>query len=186
MKNLLTKIKNRDFRRILLLFTLFFLLIFLFGTPYGMRLLGIGAKIELLHPSEAFEFSAIYPDGERIEFRNEGKVVFLTFFSLECPSCLTQMGILKDMKKNLPDNFSIFAVNVDGMVSKDRLKRFIKEEDIWFRIALDPDGSIVRRYGVYSLPTSFLIDKNFMIRFRFLGPILSADNILKRVSELND
>jgi|YelNatPaOPRAMG01_1025707.scaffolds.fasta_scaffold131626_2 peroxiredoxin len=149
-----------------------------------MRLLGIGPRIEILNPSEAYEFSLPSIDGSSIEFKKEGKIVFLTFFSLDCPACMQEIGILNGMKGKISENFSILAINVDGMGSIERLKKFVNEENIWFKICIDRDGSITRRYGVYSLPTSFLIDKNFMIRFRFLGPILNDEDLFKKVKEI--
>jgi len=149
-----------------------------------MKLLGIGPKIEALHPSEAYEFSLLSTDGSLIEFKKEGKLLFLTFFSLDCPSCMQELGILNGMKEKIPEDFSIFAINVDGINSMEKLVKFVSEENIWFKIGVDRDGSITKKYGVYSLPTSFLIDRNFMIRFRFLGPVLNEKDLFRKIEEI--
>jgi len=96
---------------------------------------------------------------------------------------MQEIGILNGMKGKIPGDFSIIAVNVDGMGSAEALKKFVEEENIWFKIGIDSDGSIAKRYGVYLLPTSFLIDRNFMVRFKFVGPVLEED-LLKKIEEV--
>ncbi len=177
-------LKSKELRKTFLVLSFFLFLFFLFGTPFGMRLLGVGPKVDLLN-HEAYEFSAFSLNGSFFEFRKNEEIVLLLFFSLDCPSCIAEIGILKDMEKRFPPDFSIIAINVDGMNSIEELKEFIEKENLWFRVVIDQDGSIASRYGVYSLPTSFLIDKNFMVRFRFMGPILNENYLLKSISQLN-
>lgn len=133
----------------------------------------------------AHEFSVMTPEGEKVEIKKGGGAIFLVFFSLHCPSCMAELSLLKNMKEKFPQDITAIAINVDGKGVVDTLKKFIEEEGIWFKVGVDEDGGISAKYGVASLPSSFIIDRNFIIRLRFVGPILDEEDLLKKLGEIN-
>ena len=50
------------------------------------------------------------------------------------------------------------------------VRSFVEERDLSFTVLLDPDRRIERRYQVRGLPTSYLIDRDGVIRRTVLGP----------------
>jgi peroxiredoxin len=93
-----------------------------------------------------------------------GKVVYLDFWASWCPPCLTSLPLLEELRKEFPaDQFQILAVNVDQDVAKAR--KFLQKTGVGYPSATDPKGRLPEMFGVETMPTSFLIDRNGVIRY---------------------
>lgn len=93
-----------------------------------------------------------------------GKVVYLDFWASWCPPCLTSLPLLEGLRKEFPgDQFQILAVNVDQDVTKAR--KFLEKTAVGYPSATDPKGRMPEMFGVETMPTSFLIDRNGVIRY---------------------
>jgi cytochrome c biogenesis protein CcmG/thiol:disulfide interchange protein DsbE len=107
-----------------------------------------------------------------------GKVVLLRFWADWCPYCRYEMPIIdKYYRKLNKEGFLVLAVNVKQ--SAEVTLAFIAQLDITFPIPLDPDGKIARRYGVYAIPTNFLIDREGIIREILIGEVFREEKPLK-------
>ncbi len=62
----------------------------------------------------------------------------------------------------------ILAVSLDGGPKSD-VQDFMQELRLNFPALLDPDMEVLRLYRMFSLPATFLIDKEGIIRHRELG-----------------
>lgn len=97
-----------------------------------------------------------------------GKVVLLTFWASWCPPCRQEMPSQNQLHSTLGgEDFQVVGVNIDKNSSAAR--RFAEDFDLVFPILLDPDQKVQKRYGVYNIPVSFLIDRNGIIVNRRLG-----------------
>jgi len=99
----------------------------------------------------------------------KGKVVFLNFWTTWCPPCrieMPSMQILYDTLKHR--NFAMVAVDLQEPVSQ--VKAFMKEFKISFAVLLDSKGEVGRQFGIRSLPTTFILDKDGGIIGRVYGP----------------
>lgn len=93
-----------------------------------------------------------------------GKVVYLDFWASWCPPCLTSLPQLEELRKQFPaDQFQILAVNVDPDPKK--ALKFLERTKIGYPSATDPRGTIPTSFGVETMPTSYLIDRNGVIRY---------------------
>jgi peroxiredoxin len=77
------------------------------------------------------------------------------------------------------DGFVVLAVNTQE--SPDTVAAFLGEHDFTFPVLLDPDGEVMREYGVLGLPTSFFIDRDGVMRGVWIGQLSPA-----RLKELVD
>ena len=62
----------------------------------------------------------------------------------------------------------ILAVSID-VGPKSVVKNFMQEFRLTFPALLDPEREVMSRYRLFSIPASFLIDKEGIIRFKELG-----------------
>jgi peroxiredoxin len=93
-----------------------------------------------------------------------GKVVYLDFWASWCPPCLTSLPQLEELRKQFPsDQFQILAVNVDQ--DPQQARKFLERTQIGYPSATDPKGSIPASFGIETMPTSFLIDRQGVIRY---------------------
>lgn len=112
-----------------------------------------------------------------IEKDFKGKVVFLNFFATWCPPCKQE---IPDIEKLYEDegynkkNVVVLSVVSPGQGREQDevgVKRFIEEMGIKYPVLMDSTGEIFGKYQVYSLPTTFLIDKDSKIYGYITGGI---------------
>jgi peroxiredoxin len=107
-----------------------------------------------------------------------GKVVLLRFWADWCPYCRYEMPIIdKYYRKLNKEGFLVLAVNVKQR--PEVALAFTAQLDITFPIPLDPDGTLARKYGVYAIPTNFLIDREGIIREILIGEVFREEKPLQ-------
>ena len=108
----------------------------------------------------------------------KGKVVLLRFWADWCPYCRYEMPVIEKYYRKLKkEGFLVLAVNVKQ--SPEVALAFTAQLDITFPVPLDPDGKMARRYGVYAIPTNFLIDREGVIREILIGEVFKEEKVLR-------
>lgn len=97
-----------------------------------------------------------------------GKVVLVNFWSTWCPPCREEMPSMQRLKEKMAgEPFVMLGVN-SGEPAED-LAEFLKLVKVDFAILLDGDGTATRRWKVFGLPSSFLIDRQGKVRYTLTG-----------------
>lgn len=97
-----------------------------------------------------------------------GKLVFLNFWATWCGPCRIEMPSMQRLYNELNnDGFEIIAV--DLMEDKKVVKKFLDQNNLTFPVLLDKKGNVGALYGVRSIPTTYLIDKDGYIIARQIG-----------------
>lgn len=92
-----------------------------------------------------------------------GKVVWLDFWASWCPPCLSSLPELEKLRKQVPaKDFQIVAINLDKDPKK--AKKFLARNPVGYPSATDPDGKLPEMFGLQTMPTSYLIDRDGTIR----------------------
>jgi len=100
----------------------------------------------------------------------KGKVVFLNFWATWCGPCRLEMPSMESIYKKFNDKgLEILAVNCSE--DKATVSSYMINEGFTFPALLDLDGKVRSAYGVQSIPTTFLIDRDGMIVLRLVGSI---------------
>lgn len=98
----------------------------------------------------------------------KGKVVVLRFWSGTCAACLTEMPqIEKIYQEYRDDGFVMLGVNMGD--SKDQIQTFAADLGISYPVLLDELSITAKRYGVFAVPTSFVVDREGIVRDKILG-----------------
>ena len=53
--------------------------------------------------------------------------------------------------------------------TKQSIQKFMKKESLHVPVLLDKGRKVNRLFGVWALPTSYLIDRHGMVRYRVMG-----------------
>lgn len=107
----------------------------------------------------------------------KGKKVFLNFWATWCPPCKSEMpDIQKLYEENKNANFIIITVNTGD--EKEKVIDFMKSNNYTFNVLLDINNELASKYNIFSIPTSFFIDKDGTIIHKINGP-LTKDEMKK-------
>jgi peroxiredoxin len=82
------------------------------------------------------------------------------------------------------DGFVVLAVNNLQQDNRDSVETFVLEENLTFPVLLDNSGSVSSRYQVNSMPTSFFIDPEGIIREVVIGGPMSEALLRTRIENL--
>ena len=97
-----------------------------------------------------------------------GRPVLINFMASWCAPCRAEIPALE----TLSDELVIIAI-----AYKDKeadLRQFLDEYgNPYASVWMDTDGATGRRWGIYGVPESFLIDGDGIVRLRHAGPVFS-------------
>ncbi len=111
-------------------------------------------------------------NGKEVKLEDHrGKIVFLNFWATWCLPCRAEMPSMEKLYTQFKDrDFIILAVDLQEGTNKVRA---LKEKfELHFPILLDSDGRVGLMYGVRSIPTTYLIDREGYV----MGGALGARN----------
>jgi thiol-disulfide isomerase/thioredoxin len=94
-----------------------------------------------------------------------GKVVLLDVWASWCGPCKQELPMLDDMAKRLRgDGVEVLAVSVDQ--ERANVMRFLKARPHWsLTIVHDPKGAVADLLAPEKMPTSYIIDREGIIRY---------------------
>ncbi len=98
-----------------------------------------------------------------------GKWVFVNFWATWCGPCVVEMPMMNNLYKELKDEgFDMVAISVDKNDAAD-VQAFVDEHKLDFTILHDRDNSIMKMYGVTTLPLSYIISPEGHVIAQSLG-----------------
>jgi thiol-disulfide isomerase/thioredoxin len=116
----------------------------------------------------AVQVGDIPPDQVGIDFSGRpvrisdfrGKVVVATFWASWCAPCMSEMGRLEDIQRQLGNSqLQIIGINYrEGADTWQQMRQ--RFASVQIRLTYDAGGSVVDRYQVGSIPYMFMIDRN--------------------------
>jgi thiol-disulfide isomerase/thioredoxin len=118
---------------------------------------------------KAPQFTLQSMDGKRIlleQFNNQ--VVLVNFWASWCAPCVEEIpSISRLIEKMSAKSFKVISINIGE--DRERIEKFSSQVPIDFPILLDQQGEAAKDWNVYVYPSSFIVDKNGIIRFAYSG-----------------
>lgn len=122
------------------------------------------------HPSE---YGKVAPDFTITDDTNSihlasyrGRVVLLNFWASWCAPCIEELPSLQQFHRDHPE-YPILAVSIDE--DEDAYRRFLVQRHVDFTTVWDPKQTASTQYKTTGWPETFVIDRQGMIRRRFIG-----------------
>ena len=122
-----------------------------------------------------------------------GKTVFLNFWATWCGPCQNEMPEIQDLYLEWGENQGELIVlgvanpktednprNQD--VSQEEVEAFLEENGYTFPVVMDTTGELFSAYGIWSFPTTFMIDREGNI-FGYVSGQLSAQGMASIVEQ---
>lgn len=100
--------------------------------------------------------------------QSQGKVIYLDFWASWCKPCLISMPKLDRLRSELKGKgFEVIAVNLDDDPEKGRV--FLAKHRVNYPVVQATDDTITDLYQIYGLPTSYLVDRQGVLRYVHQG-----------------
>lgn len=120
--------------------------------------------VEAGKPLPACELTALgdTPSVNTSQFK--GKVVYVDFWASWCPPCAKSFPYLNVLHRDFQSRgLQIVGVNVDKNTAD--AKRFLQLHPADFSVGADANGTCPKSFGVPTMPTGYLTDRNGVIRY---------------------
>lgn len=129
----------------------------------------IRLSISTLKEAPPLEGIALDLRGEEVELSTfRGNVAFLTFWTTWCPSCKVEMPALQKLYARYQDQgFQVLAVNIQE--SADKVAEYFRAKGLSYIPLLDPRGKLARGLGVWSVPSTFILDRRGVVLGKVMG-----------------
>jgi peroxiredoxin len=99
-----------------------------------------------------------------------GQVVVLNFWATWCPPCIEETPSLIKMQSRMKDKgIVVLAVSID--VDNGAYHKFLKDYGVNMVTVRDEDQKAASLYGTHGWPESYVIDRNGVIRRKFIGAV---------------
>lgn len=122
----------------------------------------------------------------------KGKTVFLNFWATWCSPCRAEMPDIQKLYESAETEgedalvvLGVAAPNLGNEKSEEEIKAFLEENGYTYPVLMDTTGELFSAYGIYSYPTTFMIDRDGNV-FGYASGQLNEDmmkNIIEQTME---
>ncbi len=98
----------------------------------------------------------------------KGRVVYVDFWASWCAPCRKSFPWMNEIESRFgPKGLTVVAINLDK--GGGAAQAFLQDYPPVFKIAFDPSGEVAESYAVWTMPSSYLIDRKGNLRFTHKG-----------------
>jgi peroxiredoxin len=144
-----------------------------------MAVLGLFLTVKLYPHFQVFnvevgdkapDFSLTSDDGRGVSMADyRGTYVLLNFWATWCAPCVDELPSLVALHDGLSDKgFVVLGLSVDH--DEKSYRQFVESFDISFPTVRDPGMTVSTKYGTNKFPESYLIDREGVVRRKYVGP----------------
>ncbi|NPA35936.1 MAG: AhpC/TSA family protein [Chlorobi bacterium] len=130
--------------------------------------------------STAPDFMFMDKNGKKITLSSyKGRYILIDFWASWCKPCRRENPYtVEAYRKFRNKGFEILGISLDD--DTNSWKRAIKEDNLTWPQFNDPDGMVAKIYGINSIPSSFLIDKDGKI----IAKNLRGNALIKKLEDI--
>jgi peroxiredoxin len=129
------------------------------------------SPFEIEKLAKAPEFTLQDLNGDQVRSSAfKGKVVLLNFWATWCPPCVDELPSLNSLfndKVLKAKGLEVIAVCTEP--SRRDVKALLRKKGLGLRVLMDEQKSVAKQFKVFSLPTTFLMDRQGNIVEKFYG-----------------
>ena len=136
------------------------------------------APVEVGRPAPPYRTTSLTGDSVSLA-QLRGKVVLLNVWATWCHPCRDEIPQLQALHAQYKDRgLELVGVSVDVDGADADIREFMKEFAMTYPVWRDPAERVSAQFLVVGVPTTFLIDREGVLRWRKTGPIQPGDTAL--------
>lgn len=133
-------------------------------------------------------FTLTNEKGESVSLSDySDKVVILNFWASWCPPCKAEMPEFNEMNAELKGSKDVVLLTInmtDGQrETKEKALKYLKDNNYNLNVLFDVDGIAAGIFGIESIPTTAIIDKEGYLHAYTMG-VTTKNAVLKSVNEV--
>jgi cytochrome c-type biogenesis protein len=131
------------------------------------------------------QYAALTMKGDSISLADlRGKVVLMNVWATWCGPCRKEIPELRTLHANYKDRgLEVIGISVDSDGSDDAIRSFLSEFKMDYTIWRDANETVQATFRMAGVPTTFVIDRQGVLRWRSTGAIEPGDSTLTRAIE---
>lgn len=133
-----------------------------------------GSGSSLAIPAATVEFRDL--DGGRVSLEDfRGKAVVLNLWGTWCPPCRREIPHLAELHERIePRGGTVVGLAVDSGTPEE-IRDFLDEFGVDYPVWRGRTQTVVEHYEAVGFPTTLIVDREGIIRERYLGPRTAED-----------
>lgn len=135
--------------------------------------IGPGTPVAVDRPAPAFTQPLLAGHGSLSLRRYEGEVVVVNFWASSCTACRSEVPLLDGLWRAYRER-GVQFVGVDYRDGRSAAIDFARSLGMSYPSVFDPSGRVGSDYGIFGLPTTFIIATVDRIRYVVYGRIRPA------------
>ena len=152
------------------------------GQPGGLGVNNDFGEV-VVEPAPASLFTVELMDGEVLALDDlKGKVVMVDFWASWCAPCRQEAPVLRQVYQEYAGR-PVEFVGIDVWDRRRDAVTYIDTFEIPYPNTVDEDGLVAIDYGVRGIPEKFFIDRQGVVRLKFVGP-MSAEALRAALDDL--
>jgi len=132
---------------------------------FGLMMIGTTS----VSAQRAPDFTLTDMEGKKLTMSDfEGKIIILDFWATWCGPCKMEIPSFIKLQEDYKDDVVVLGVSLDQGGPR-AVVPFAKQMKINYPVVYG-DGNVIQAYGgIRSIPTTFIIDKDFNIQRKYVG-----------------
>ncbi len=129
------------------------------------------------------DYSAQQMDGSPVSLADlKGEVVLLNVWATWCKPCRQEIPALDSLHREFgPRGFRVAGVSIDVITDTVAIVSFARDLGASYTLWLDPDDKVSTTFRAIGVPSTYLIDREGVLRWRHMGPVKATDPVLRAV-----
>jgi peroxiredoxin len=139
------------------------------------------AKVGVGHAAPAY--AATTMDGTPISLADKkGEVVLLNVWATWCKPCRQEIPALDSLHREFAARGLVVAgVSIDVIDDTTRIAGFARELGASYALWLDPDDRVSNTFRAIGVPSTYLVDREGVLRWQHMGGVTASDAKLRAV-----
>ncbi len=110
----------------------------------------------------------------------KGEVVMLNVWATWCKPCREEILALDSLQREFgPRGFRVVGVSIDVAGDTAEIAAFARDLGASYELWLDPDDKVSTTFRAVGVPSTALIDRDGVLRWRHMGPVRANDPTLR-------